>query len=59
VQSQVPGSYKANPIPTVNKRADIPADFFSKCIKKGWLKTLPKKQANYSIQPTQLLGLQA
>uniref|UniRef100_A0A7S0QI89 PH domain-containing protein n=1 Tax=Cryptomonas curvata TaxID=233186 RepID=A0A7S0QI89_9CRYP len=43
-QSQVPGSFKANPIPTVNKRADIPADFFSKCIKKGWLKTLPKKQ---------------
>lgn len=43
-QAQVPGSFKANPIPTVNKKQAIPADFFQKCYMKGYLRTLPKKQ---------------
>jgi hypothetical protein len=47
-QAQVPGSYKANPFPTLNKKSEVPSDFFSKCIKKGWLKTLPKKQVRIS-----------
>ena len=44
VQAQVPGSFKANPIPTVNKKQSLPADFFQKCYMKGYLRTLPKKQ---------------
>ena len=43
-QSNVPGSYKQNPIPTVNRKTEVPADFFQKCYMKGYLRTLPKKQ---------------
>jgi len=43
-QANVPGSYKQNPVPIVNKRNEVPADFFQKCFMKGYLKTLPKKQ---------------
>ena len=28
----------------VNKKQEVPADFFQKCFMKGYLRTLPKKQ---------------
>jgi len=28
----------------VNKKKELPPDFFIKCFMKGWLRTLPKKQ---------------
>jgi hypothetical protein len=34
------------PQPVVNKKKDLPPDFFVKCYMKGWLKTLPKKQVD-------------
>ena len=43
-QAQVPGSYKENPVPKVNRKQEVPADFFQKCFMKGYLRTLPKKQ---------------
>merc|ERR1712216_1122978 len=43
-QANVPGSYKQNPVPIVNKKNEVPADFFQKCFMKGYLRTLPKKQ---------------
>jgi hypothetical protein len=43
-QANVPGSYKQNPVAFVNKKQEVPADFFQKCFMKGYLRTLPKKQ---------------
>ena len=43
-QANVPGSYKQNPIPQVNRKQEVPADFFQKCFMKGYLRTLPKRQ---------------
>ena len=43
-QANVPGSYKQNPVPIVNKKNEVPADFFQKCFMKGYLRTLPKRQ---------------
>mmetsp|Transcript_47456 Transcript_47456/g.148440 ORF Transcript_47456/g.148440 Transcript_47456/m.148440 type:complete len:156 (-) Transcript_47456:452-919(-) len=43
-QANVPGSYKQNPVPVVNRKQEVPPDFFQKCFMKGYLKTLPKKQ---------------
>ena len=43
-QANVPGSYKQNPIPQVNRKQEVPKDFFQKCFMKGYLRTLPKKQ---------------
>lgn len=30
--------------PVVNRKQEVPPDFFQKCFMKGYLKTLPKKQ---------------